>query len=202
MIAASESSMSIDDLVEQNQRLVYHVVSRMIQADELATQDSPDAISFGLEALWEAAKFYKPELGNTFSTYAVPAIERAIVRCLRRTRRRHAVHGGLAIDILSSGAVVECVEISRERSRQPMLIARRRDDGEEELRTAQAVNDLRTAINRLTEQEQTVIRLRFGLDGPKKSQGEIANSLGMSRDWVGNIERAAIARLRRRVRWE
>ena len=50
----------------------------------------------------------------------------------------------------------------------------------------------------LTEQEQTVIRLRYGLGGTlPKRQREVAEITGISRSYVSRIEKRALQKLRR-----
>ena len=49
----------------------------------------------------------------------------------------------------------------------------------------------------LTEMEQTVIRMRYGLFGTKEhTQREIAEKLGISRSYVSRIERRAVGHMR------
>ena len=50
----------------------------------------------------------------------------------------------------------------------------------------------------LTEMEQTVIRMRYGLFGTKEhTQREIAEKLGISRSYVSRIEKRALEKLRK-----
>ena len=57
---------------------------------------------------------------------------------------------------------------------------------------------LRRALRRcLTEQEQLVIRLRYGLDGHKPlRQREVADITGLSRSYISRIEKKALEKLR------
>ena len=49
----------------------------------------------------------------------------------------------------------------------------------------------------LTEQEQTVIRMRYGLGGyPPSRQREVAERIGLSRSYVSRIEKKALEKLR------
>ena len=49
----------------------------------------------------------------------------------------------------------------------------------------------------LTEMEQTVIRMRYGLFGTKEhTQREIAEKLGISRSYVSRIEKRAVGHMR------
>ena len=68
----------------------------------------------------------------------------------------------------------------------------------EQVSTREQVNQLRSAVECcLTDQEQQVIRLRYGLDGhiPKR-QREVADITGISRSYVSRIEKRALQKLR------
>ena len=68
----------------------------------------------------------------------------------------------------------------------------------EQVSNREAVCQLRNAVaRRLTAQEQTVIRLRYGLDGkPPLRQREVAQQTGISRSYVSRIEKRALEKLR------
>jgi RNA polymerase sporulation-specific sigma factor len=57
---------------------------------------------------------------------------------------------------------------------------------------------LRRAVEEnLTDQEQQVIRLRYGLDGyPPLRQREVAQKTGISRSYVSRIEKRALEKLK------
>ncbi|MCL6479335.1 MAG: sigma-70 family RNA polymerase sigma factor [Peptococcaceae bacterium] len=55
---------------------------------------------------------------------------------------------------------------------------------------------LRDKVRGLTRREKKVLELRFGLEnGARKTQREIAKSLGISRSYVSRIEKRAISKL-------
>ena len=57
---------------------------------------------------------------------------------------------------------------------------------------------LREKVHQLTRREKKVLELRFGLeDGARKTQREIARSLGISRSYVSRIEKRALSKLTR-----
>ena len=68
----------------------------------------------------------------------------------------------------------------------------------EQVATREAVNQLRNALRVcLTEQEQQVIALRYGLNGEKPCrQREVARITGISRSYVSRIEKRALSKLR------
>lgn len=62
---------------------------------------------------------------------------------------------------------------------------------------------LREKVRQLTRREKKVLELRFGLeDGARKTQREIAKSLGISRSYVSRIEKRALNKLTREFNLE
>ena len=59
--------------------------------------------------------------------------------------------------------------------------------------------DIRKLLSTLTEQQQNVISLRFGLDtGSKLTLNQVGERIGVSRERVRQVERAALRKLRQR----
>ena len=59
---------------------------------------------------------------------------------------------------------------------------------------------LREALCRLSEREQTIMALRYGLDGrPEKTQKEVADLLGISQSYISRLEKRIMQRLRREI---
>ena len=79
-----------------------------------------------------------------------------------------------------------------------MDVVSQEDDLLETVSNRQALQALRKAIDsQLTEQEQQVIRLRYGLDsGMPLRQREVAQVTGISRSYVSRIEKRALEKLR------
>ena len=72
------------------------------------------------------------------------------------------------------------------------------DDLTEILSAKESVARVRHAVKDcLTDQEQQVIVMRYGLDGSQpKRQREVALATGISRSYVSRIEKRALAKLR------
>ena len=68
----------------------------------------------------------------------------------------------------------------------------------EQVTTREEIQQLRRLIQTcLTEQEQQVLTMRYGLDGnPPLRQREVAISCGISRSYVSRIEKRAMEKLR------
>jgi RNA polymerase sporulation-specific sigma factor len=68
----------------------------------------------------------------------------------------------------------------------------------EQVASRETAAQLRRAVaENLTDQEQQVIRLRYGLDGyPPLRQREVAQKTGISRSYVSRIEKRALEKLK------
>lgn len=68
----------------------------------------------------------------------------------------------------------------------------------EQVTTQEEIQQLRRLIQTcLTEQEQQVLTMRYGLDGnPPRRQREVADICGISRSYVSRIEKRAMEKLR------
>ena len=61
---------------------------------------------------------------------------------------------------------------------------------------------LAKAINKLSPREQTIIRLRFGLnnaEGKEKTQKEVADLLGISQSYISRLEKRIMKRLKKEI---
>ena len=83
--STSLSNWHVPDMVQalaEHERLVHWVVHRQWLGD----LPYAEAVQAGRIALWQALRRYDPQRGYTLSTYAVPAIERAIWRAVDQAR--------------------------------------------------------------------------------------------------------------------
>ena len=63
-------------------------------------------------------------------------------------------------------------------------------------------NLLGKAISKLSEREQTIVKLRFGInmpDGKEKTQKEVADLLGISQSYISRLEKRIMKRLRKEI---
>ena len=75
----------LNDFISENLGLAYQQLGRF------GLLDNPDAESYAFEALFKAAKTYKPETGYAFSTYAVCVISNDIRRYLRSANKKRQI---------------------------------------------------------------------------------------------------------------
>ena len=59
---------------------------------------------------------------------------------------------------------------------------------------------LTEALSKLSQREQNIMNLRFGLtSGPEKTQKEVADMLGISQSYISRLEKKIISRLQREI---
>ena len=61
---------------------------------------------------------------------------------------------------------------------------------------------LMKAIGKLSEREQTIVRLRFGIDtrdGEERTQKEVADLLGISQSYISRLEKKIMKRLKKEI---
>src|SRR5713101_5441534 len=83
-VAMVRSEADVERLVSENQKLVHYLVNRYLKKYFVGTMEREDLVSWGLIGLVQAARFWDPQRGAAFSTLAYTAIERMIIRGVRR----------------------------------------------------------------------------------------------------------------------
>lgn len=172
-------------LIEHNLRLVAHITKKYYAQ----TADRDDLISIGTVGLIKGITTFDPAKGARLATYAARCIENEILmhfRSLRKTAQDVSLS-----DYIETGADGSALSL--------IDVVGLEKDMSEELAGRETVGQLRQAVRTcLTEQEQQVIELRYGLNGfPPKRQREVAQLTGISRSYVSRIEKRALEKLRR-----
>ena len=171
--AQAGSQESLNLLLLRHERLVYWVVRRQW----LYTLPYEAAIQEGRRGLWHAILGYDPERGNKFSTYAYPAIMKyvwgAVKAELRRSKRE------IPKEVLGL--------YFYENSPNPARLREWED----------VRQSLSALVRRLPVVQAQVIQMHYGLDGyVPHSQPEIAKRFGVSKQWISQVEIAALVWLR------
>ena len=171
-------------LVERNLRLVAHIMKKYYAQ----TADQEDLISIGTIGLIKGITTFDPGKGARLATYAARCVENEILMYFR-AGRKSAQDVSLSdyIDTGTDGAPLALQDVVSEDT-----------DLMEQVAGKESVRNLRRAMdNCLTEQEQLVIRLRYGLgvEEPLR-QREVADRTGISRSYVSRIEKRALGKLR------
>lgn len=171
-------------LVERNLRLVAHIMKKYYAQ----TSDQEDLISIGTIGLIKAVSSFDASKGARLATYAARCVENEILMYFR-AQRKSAQDVSLSdyIETGTDGAALSLMDVVSEDV-----------DLLEQVTTRENIQQLRHLIKTsLTEQEQQVLAMRYGLDGnPPRRQREIAGLCGISRSYVSRIEKRALQKLR------
>ena len=172
-------------LIERNLRLVAHVVKKYQSTD----YETEDLLSVGTIGLIKAVNTFHPERGSKLATYSAKCIENEILMLLRAGKkysREVSLFEPIGLD--KDGEAISLVDGVQAENK----------DFLEEIILDQDVRELYEAFETcLSEQEKTVISMRYGLLGKRAwTQREIAKHLGISRSYVSRIEKKAVLKMR------
>ena len=174
-------------LIERNLRLVVFLARRF----ENTGVNLEDLISIGTIGLIKAISTYRLDRNIKLATYASRCIENEILMYLRKTSSRRSEvsfdeplntdwdgNELLLSDVLGTDGDMVMKPIEEDVDRA--LLAR--------------------AVSRLPEREQTIITMRFGLNGSReRTQKEVADQLGISQSYISRLEKRIIARLKKEI---
>lgn len=166
-------------LIEHNLRLVVYIAKKF----DNTGVGVEDLISIGTIGLIKAINTFNPVKKIKLATYASRCIENEILMYLRRnskTKLEVSIDEPLNVDWDGNELLLSDILGTDED-----VISRRLEDEVE-------ITLLGKAINKLTPREQTIIRLRFGLnsaEGKEKTQKEVADLLGISQSYISRLEK-------------
>ena len=179
-------------LVEANVRLVGHVLQQFARRYVVPwVAGDPDLYQDGLTGLIRAAELYDPARGTRFSTYACRSIFDAVMKGVKRAEPAwipEYIHGEERAEIRER---LRPVRLDQDNSDGDTLAALVPARGPEEPPTRY---DLERVLARCgTERE------RQGIAGRARGEtlDEVGRRLGITRERVRQIQRAATERLRR-----
>ena len=171
-------------LIEHNLRLVAHIIKKHYAN----ARDQEDLISIGTIGLIKAVDTFDGGKGSRLATYASRCIENEILmhfRAAKKTERDVSLSD--PIDTDSEGHPLTLMDVLAQE-----------DTILEDLDRKMNLRRLEGFLCGLDEREQTVLRLRYGLDGEPLTQWQVAEKLGISRSYVSRLETRALGELRRR----
>jgi len=176
-------------LIEHNLRLVVYIAKKF----DNTGVGVEDLISIGTIGLIKSINTFNPTKNIKLATYASRCIENEILMYLRRnnkTKLEVSIDEPLNVDwdgnelllsdILGTDEDVIYKDIENEVERKLLL----------------------KAIRKLSEREQTIINLRFGLgtpDGAEMTQKEVAQLLGISQSYISRLEKKIMKRLKKEL---
>lgn len=173
-------------LIERNLRLVAHIVKKYQNSEE----DSEDLISIGTIGLIKAVSTFNPNKGSRLATYAARCIDNELLMMLRsrkKTSREISLYEPIGND--TEGNEIHLLDLLE--SHDPDVV----EQISFHENSKKLYEYFQTA---LSEREQKIICMRYGLDGKKEyTQKEIAGMLGISRSYVSRIEKKALEKLLR-----
>lgn len=170
-------------LIEHNLRLVAHIAKKYYAQ----TGDQEDLISIGTIGLIKGISTFKPDKSVRLATYAARCIENEILMYFRAQKKRQG-----------EVSLTDTLETGGDGNSLSLLDTLAVDDNMlEELDMKDACQQVRRCIkSNLTEREQMIICLRYGLNhGKPKTQREVAKQCQISRSYVSRIEKRALEKL-------
>ncbi len=175
-------------LIERNLRLVVYIAKKF----ESTGIGMEDLFSIGTIGLIKAINTFKPDKNIKLATYASRCIENEILMYLRKnnsSRVNISIDEPLNIDwdgnelllsdILGTDSDITHRHMDEEVDRELLHIA----------------------MARLSEREQRIMKLRFGINssGEEKTQKQVADMLGISQSYISRLEKRIILRLKRDI---
>ncbi|MCI6005787.1 MAG: RNA polymerase sporulation sigma factor SigE [Blautia sp.] len=176
-------------LIEHNLRLVVYIAKKF----DNTGVGVEDLISIGTIGLIKAINTFNPVKNIKLATYASRCIENEILMYLRRnsrTKMEVSIDEPLNVDWDGNELLLSDIL-----GTDDDVISRKMEDEVE-------ISLLGKAISKLSPREQTIIRLRFGLnneDGKEKTQKEVADLLGISQSYISRLEKRIMKRLKKEI---
>ena len=152
-----------------------------------------DLISIGTIGLIKAINTFNPEKKIKLATYASRCIENEILMYLRRnnkTKMEVSIDEPLNVDWDGNELLLSDILGTDEDT----IYRDMEQEAEKKV--------LFGAFNRLCAREQTIIRMRFGLNdakGEEKTQKEVADILGIYQSYISRLEKKIMQRLKKEM---
>ena len=172
-------------LIEHNLRLIAHIIKKY-RSDSF---EQEDLISIGTIGLIKAVQTFDVDKGVTLSTYAARCIENERLMYFRSIKKNGAeMYMDDPIDTDKDGNTIRLLDI----------IYSEEDTIEDVAQKIESEKLIGFVQNELSEREQKIIILRYGLNNRKPlTQREVASAINISRSYVSRIEKRALIKLRR-----
>ena len=174
-------------LIEHNLRLVVYIAKRF----ENTGIGIEDLTSIGTIGLIKAINSYQPDKNIKLATYASRCIENEILMYIRKNNGRRRE---ISID----------EPLNTDWDGNVLLLSDVLGTDEDGIYKTYEENEEREmvfkAIEKLSEREKLIVRMRFGLHGEEeKTQKEVADLLGISQSYISRLEKKIIKRLRKEL---
>ena len=176
-------------LIEHNLRLVVYIAKKF----DNTGVGVEDLISIGTIGLIKSINTYNPDKNIKLATYASRCIENEILMYLRRnnkTRMEVSIDEPLNVDWDGNELLLSDILGTEE----DVIYQGLEQEAEHRV--------LGSAISKLSEREQVIVKLRFGInmpEGREKTQKEVADLLGISQSYISRLEKRIMKRLRKEI---
>ena len=176
-------------LIIHNLRLVVYIAKKF----DNTGVGVEDLISIGTIGLIKSINTFKPDKNIKLATYASRCIENEILMYLRRnnkTKLEVSIDEPLNVDWDGNELLLSDILGTEE----DVIYRDMENEVERKL--------LMKAVNKLSERERTIIKLRFGLgkgDGEEMTQKEVAELLGISQSYISRLEKKIMRQLKKEM---
>lgn len=174
-----------EPLIIHNLRLVVYIAKKF---DSVNT-NVEDLISIGTIGLIKAVNTFCPDKKIKLATYASRCIENEILMFLRKSsqlKNEISIDEPLNVDWDGNELLLSDVLGSDQDIVNRGI--------EQEVEKGLLLN----AVSKLSEREQVIMKLRFGISGKEEhTQKEVADSLGISQSYISRLEKKIISRLKK-----
>lgn len=176
-------------LIEHNLRLVVYIAKKF----DNTGVGVEDLISIGTIGLIKAINTFNPDKKIKLATYASRCIENEILMYLRRnskTRLEVSIDEPLNVDWDGNELLLSDILGTDE----DVIYKGLEDEAEKKL--------LLRAVNKLSDREKNIIRLRFGLGNSAEeemTQKEVASLLGISQSYISRLEKKIMKQLKKEM---
>lgn len=177
------------ELIEHNLRLVVYIAKKF----DNTGVGVEDLISIGTIGLIKGINTFNPDKNIKLATYASRCIENEILMYLRRnskTKLEVSIDEPLNVDWDGNELLLSDILGTEE----DVIYQGLEQEAEHRV--------LGSAISKLSEREQVIVKLRFGInmpEGREKTQKEVADLLGISQSYISRLEKRIMKRLRKEI---
>jgi len=187
LLQEEEKERAKTELIQHNLRLVVYIARKF----DNTGVDSDDLISIGTIGLIKAINSFKADKNIKLATYASRCIENEILMYLRRTVR-----------LKSEVSFDEPLNTDFEGNELLLsdVLGTSADSVYGDIESNAEKEQLKEALKKLSEREQKIMFLRFGLGGGEEmTQKDVADLLGISQSYISRLEKKIISRLRKEI---
>lgn len=183
-LAAKGDEEARRTLIEHNLRLVAHIIKKYYTG----CKDQEDLLSIGTIGLIKAIDSYNVANGTRFATYAGKCLQNEILMYFRAQKK-----------LANETSLNDVIEMDKDGNPLTYLDIISVDDTIVETLDLKdkSYRALRGVADILTEREQAIIVMRYGLGKQHKpiTQREVARRMGISRSYVSRLEKSALDKL-------